>query len=111
MYCKNCGRPWDIGASYCCQCGAPFTGTNNQDTVDRGALIGLSILGFFIPLAGLIVFIVYESSKPRLAKAAGLSALIRVLSKTVLSAIYAAIVLPTWFNQINNMINNLIDRL
>ena len=50
---------------------------------DYSILFGL--LGFFIPLAGLVLFLVWINTKPKDAKAAGLGALIRVILYVVLA--------------------------
>ncbi len=54
--------------------------TNNTNTTtqktDEPAPAGLKVLSFFIPLAGLILFCVNYSDKPRYAKGCGICALI-----------------------------------
>ena len=90
MYCKRCGAKLDDGASYCTSCGAsqrdpepngnygqPNYGPSNysQPVYDSGSF-GWFILGFLIPLAGLILWIVWLHDKPKSAKMAGLGALI-----------------------------------
>ena len=37
------------------------------------------LLGFFLPIAGLILFIIWKDSKPKAAKSAGIGALISVV--------------------------------
>ena len=50
---------------------------------DKGN-IGWGILGFFIPIVGLILYIVWYKTKPKCAKQAGIGALIRVILKMIL---------------------------
>lgn len=38
-----------------------------------------SVLGFFIPLVGLILFLVWKTTNPKSAKAAGVGALVSVV--------------------------------
>ena len=38
-----------------------------------------SVLGFFIPLLGLILFLVWKTTNPKSAKAAGIGALVSVI--------------------------------
>lgn len=38
-----------------------------------------SVLGFFIPLVGLILFLVWKTTNPKSAKAAGIGALVSVI--------------------------------
>ena len=48
-----------------------------QQVTDSGS-IGWAILGFFIPLVGLILFLVWKNTKPKCAKMAGIGALVGV---------------------------------
>lgn len=38
-----------------------------------------SVLGFFIPLLGLILFLIWKTTNPKSAKAAGIGALVSVI--------------------------------
>ena len=49
------------------------------------------MLGFFIPIVGLILFIIWNSTKPKDAKAAGLGALIRVIMYVVLAIAFVVL--------------------
>lgn len=51
------------------------------------ASIGLKILSFFIPLAGLILFACNISSKPRYAKGCGIAALIGFVTSIILTVV------------------------
>ena len=44
--------------------------------VDDSGSIGWGVLGFFIPLVGLILFLVWKNTKPKCAKVSGIGALI-----------------------------------
>lgn len=84
MYCGNCGKINDDSAMYCSSCGARLDGhDNNNETVDRYGF-AFALLGFFIPIAGLIIFLVYEEKKPQRAKSAGKGALIGFAAQIVL---------------------------
>ena len=74
MYCKNCGKIIDDSATYCSNCGTKFD--NNINETDDRSSFGFAILGFFIPIVGLILFLIYEGEKPKRAKSAGKGALI-----------------------------------
>lgn len=52
-----------------------FAAPAAQPVNDSGS-IGWGVLGFFIPLVGLILFLVWRTSKPQSAKVAGIGALI-----------------------------------
>ena len=85
MYCKNCGKNIDDSATYCINCGTKFD--NNINETDGRSSFGFAILGFFIPIVGLILFLIYEGKKPKRAKSAGNGALIGFITKFVLSII------------------------
>lgn len=85
MYCKNCGKIIDDSATYCINCGTKFD--NNINETDDRSSFGVAILGFFIPIVGLILFLIYEGKKPKRAKSAGKGSLIGFITKVVLSII------------------------
>ena len=85
MYCKSCGKNIDDSATYCINCGTRFD--NNINETDDHSSFGFAILGFFIPIVGLILFLIYEGKKPKRAKSAGKGALIGFITKIVLSII------------------------
>lgn len=70
--------------AYQAQQPAPYGTPNPADT----GSFGWAVLGFFIPLAGLILFLVWRTEKPLSAKKAGVGALTGVL---VTVALYALI--------------------
>jgi hypothetical protein len=53
--------------------------TNKKDTGN----FGWAILGFFIPLVGLILFLVWRKDTPRNANSAGIGALVSVVTTIV----------------------------
>lgn len=53
-------------------------GRNNNNVTDNGGF-GWGLLGFCIPIVGLILFLVWKGEKPKTAKAAGMGALISVI--------------------------------
>lgn len=71
MYCKSCGKEISDNADVCVHCGVSTK--TSPDVVDDGGL-GWSLLGCCIPLAGLILFLVWKDVKPNTAKAAGVGA-------------------------------------
>lgn len=85
MYCRNCSKNIDDSATYYINCGTRFD-DNNNETDDRSSF-GFTILGFFIPIVGLILFLIYEEKKPKRAKSAGKGALIGFVTKIILSII------------------------
>lgn len=83
-YCKNCGKQIEDGVQFCSNCGADQREpvqqnvTNAPTVVDNGGF-GWGLLGFCIPIVGLILFLVWRDTKPRTSKAAGKGALISVI--------------------------------
>lgn len=75
MYCKNCGEIIDDQAVICPKCGV--SQKNEPQIVDNGGF-GWGLLGCCIPIAGLILFLVWKDTKPKTAKAAGIGALVSV---------------------------------
>ena len=76
-YCKNCGAQIDDKAAVCVHCGVAVNNSGVQEA-DNG-VFGWGLLGFCIPIVGLILFLVWKDTKPRTAKAAGKGALISVI--------------------------------
>lgn len=76
MYCKNCGRNVDDTSLYCNNCGARIDNKSDANVSEDSSSFGFAILGFFIPIVGLILFLIYEGKKPKRAKSAGKGALI-----------------------------------
>jgi heme/copper-type cytochrome/quinol oxidase subunit 2 len=72
MYCPNCGK--EMGNDNIC-----YNCNNNQmnHNNDSGSA-WWGVLGFFVPLAGLILYCVWHNEKPKNAKSAGIGALIKV---------------------------------
>lgn len=75
-YCRNCGAEIDDNAVICVHCGAA---QNIKPAGEEDAYSVLwALLGFFIPIVGLILYLVWRDTKPKSSKAAGLGALISV---------------------------------
>ena len=87
MYCKNCGALVDENSLYCNKCGTKLDNTQSVPVSEDRSSFGFALLGFFIPLAGLIFFLVYESKKPKRAKSAGKGALIGFITEIILSIV------------------------
>lgn len=76
MYCKNCGKEIDDKASFCIHCGVAVE--DNQFVKDNGGF-GWALLGFCIPIVGLVLFLVWKDTKPNTAKSASIGALVSVI--------------------------------
>ena len=99
MYCPYCGSSVDDGTVFCPSCGASLKEGSSQtqqqyraDPNDSGS-IGWAILGFLIPLVGLILWIVWMHDRPKSAKMAGIGALVSVILSFVLTFLIVALVI------------------
>ena len=72
-YCVHCGGEMEDAAAVCPRCG-----TQAVPPVEDRPDTAMNVISFFIPLVGLILFLVYHDRQPRKAKAAGKFALIGV---------------------------------
>ena len=108
-YCENCGAQVEDGARYCIRCGTPVKEKTAQEAASRkqeyrnvppyvsrerefyapgnegyyavrdtGAA-GFGVLGFFFPIVGLILYLVWKDTLPKRAKGAGIGALVKGL--------------------------------
>ena len=115
-YCRNCGKQLDQNVAFCPNCGAsqkanttqdynpsqidPYESQRydqnprrrNLDPYDSGSF-GWAILGFFIPLVGLILFLVWAQTKPKSAKMAGIGALVNVIMTVLFYVLYFVLIL------------------
>lgn len=92
MFCKNCGKEILNDAVICVHCGCSVQGNNKAVTNTSDApSIGAAVLGFFIPIVGLILWLTNKDTKPLMAKSAGKGALIGFIVTMIFSVIYGAI--------------------
>lgn len=103
MYCPNCRNEMsDEGAQHICpHCGtrmsknhadeqAPQYTTQQQAQSDDRPSFGYGLLGFLIPLVGLILYIVWRKDYPLRARSAGRGALI-FLAVSFISGVIAGL--------------------
>ena len=80
-FCKNCGAQIDNNAVVCTSCGVAQN--TAPAVVDKGGF-GWGLLGWCVPIVGLILFLVWKDTKPKTAKAAGIGALVSVILGVVI---------------------------
>ncbi len=92
MYCKNCGKEVDDKAVICPHCGCQ-TGNKPASNVEDKANAGWGVLGFFFPLIGLILYLVWKDNKPLTAHVVGKGALIGVIVSVTISILSVVLVI------------------
>ena len=116
MRCNVCNNEVKEGALFCTNCGAKIQNNVQQNynvqqnnvqqnynvnyTESEGSKFGWGVLGFFFPIVGLILFLVWKSDKKKASKAAGIGALIGFCISIVLSIILA--ILPIFVKLAND---------
>ena len=77
-YCSRCGKEIEEDAATCIYCGYAMSVTAEQvepEEQDEPS-VGLTVLGFFIPIVGLILYLRYNNDdQPLKAESAGKGAL------------------------------------
>ncbi len=110
VYCRNCGAQIDDNEKVCPYCKAvqdtvtenaaepvykeTRTEENYQANTYRGSgsgSFGWGLLGFCIPIVGLILFIVWNRERPEDATAAGIGALVSVIISIIVAVATAAL--------------------
>lgn len=111
MLCNSCNREIDPNFKVCPYCGKELGVVNNAEPVQNSnfneikeekANVGLVILSFIIPIAGLIIFITKKDKEPKTAKVSGICALVSFILNFVIG--FAIFLIAT----IN--VNSLIDK-
>lgn len=77
-YCSNCGSNVNENAVVCVSCGAAIANTQLTANGDTGGF-GYALLGFLIPIVGLVLYLIWKDTKPKSASAAGKGALTSVI--------------------------------
>lgn len=91
MYCPNCGREINMQADICLGCGRSIKSFKKAQLNDSNSA-GWWWLGFFLPLVGFILWIVWTGDTPMRAKRVGWGALVgAIVSVALVVLIYIAI--------------------
>jgi len=92
MFCPKCGKEINDDAVVCINCGVSVKEDNKAAPVESSNTFGWGLLGFCIPIVGLILFLIWKSEKPKTAKTAGIGALIGFGIGIVFAVIYSVII-------------------
>ena len=91
-FCPNCGIQYAANKKFCDQCGSPLKEMAAPAAAQMNAVNpadapsgGFAALGFFVPLAGLILYLTWRETLPQRARSAGKGALIGVIVSVSLS--------------------------
>lgn len=79
-YCPNCGSSVNENQDVCLYCGHVLRKSTpaSRNANDTGGF-GWGLLGFCIPIVGLVLYLVWKDDQPLNARAAGKGALISVI--------------------------------
>ena len=88
-YCPNCGNELIDIAVICPACGVSVAPKNE---IKDAPNFGYALLGFFIPLAGIIIYCCCHSKTPLSSRSALRGAILSIALRAILSAIWLLIV-------------------
>ena len=88
MYCRKCGKEVDDEAIICPYCGCSTSGGKVNDSKS----MGYAVLGFFLPVVGFILWLVWKDEYPLRASSCGKGALVSVILSVVSSLLYVVVV-------------------
>jgi|SRR5690554_4622360 len=92
-YCSNCGNQVNENQDVCLNCGVSLKPKVTQKYEKEGPTGGWALLGFFFPLIGLILYLLWTDVRPNAAKSAGKGALIGVITGVIVSVIAVILVM------------------
>ena len=87
MFCRNCGNQLPEGAAFCGRCGTSLSGVKPAAAQDTENDLIYAVIGFLFPIIGVILYLVYEKSRPNAARSAVKGAIISFIVGTILSVI------------------------
>ncbi len=84
-YCRNCGEEVYYKANKCPNCGTLQNNGISQENQNKRVACGYGILGFIVPVAGIVLYFVWKDEKPYEAHAVGLGTLIGIIISFLLA--------------------------
>ena len=107
MYCYQCGKEVSEDAKFCPYCGASLTQTKGSyqpiqtQTVssEDAPHMGFAVLSFFIPIVGLILYLVWKDEFPQKAK----SCLKGLISGIVLYVVMVCCFVSMFFKAVSDI--------
>lgn len=86
-YCVNCGKELCDEAAVCVGCGKPAAPAAGTVHNGQGGSFGWGLLGFFLPVVGLVLYLMWDKEQPAKARAVGKGALVGVIVSAVLTVL------------------------
>ena len=97
-YCSKCGEEKDYQNGKCEKCGfQPQLNQNSSFANDDGGFLW-GLLGFCVPIAGLVLYLIWKHDRPNTAKAVGIGALVYLGFYVIIMILYIIIFIPFLFN-------------
>jgi uncharacterized membrane protein YvbJ len=94
-YCSHCGAEVHDDAIVCLKCGCSVTSVSQQTVSivnpNDASSGGFAALGFFFPILGLILWLIWNNTSPLKAKSCGMGALTGFIVSIVISILAAVI--------------------
>lgn len=121
MYCTHCGKEIADDAQFCTFCGAPVDGNTQEKTTQESvnndqayyqsqgyqssvqtknpdsASVGFTILSFFIPIVGIVLYFVWKNQCPNKAKPCLYAALISIVINFIVLRMNSGFMLINYF--------------
>lgn len=89
-FCPKCGNQLVDEAVICPACGC--SQESAKPAVQDGKSFGFAVLGFFVPVAGLILYLLWKDTTPLKAKSAGKGALISTILYVIFIIAYIILI-------------------
>ncbi|HBY65613.1 MAG TPA: hypothetical protein DEG42_04420 [Acholeplasmataceae bacterium] len=92
-YCPNCGTQVRETQNICQDCGNNLNFTKQKIKIEEeNSTFGYAVLGFVMPLVGLVLYLIWLEEKPKASRSAGVGALVRVIFSIIGSVIAVMII-------------------
>ncbi len=101
-FCSNCGAELHENADVCVQCGC-LVRKNSPVQPDQKSF-GWGLLGFLVPILGLILWLLWKDETPKKAKSVGVGALISAITSAIFLVLYIVFVVVLMIFAINGTI-------
>ncbi|MBU1143153.1 MAG: zinc ribbon domain-containing protein [Firmicutes bacterium] len=88
-YCSNCGKEVREDQDVCLSCGKSLPHKSQKKVYDETESTGgYAVLGFFFPIVGLILYLIWKDDRPKASASAGKGALIGVIVSASFAFLY-----------------------